>query len=323
MLDMRSSRRRVACFMIRPTLARMKQAIGTRIKNIRVNCQLIKQAMMTQARARSGSATTLPNSVLMPVPKRFHVVGEAGHQLAGALVAELVDIEMDDVAIEAIAQVEQRQIDDAANQRLLGEFKEAFDDDAADDQEDHPGQGAEAIGRQESVDVLARHLIPVQAAGRRAELGLPFGDVAIDVADFLFDVAIGGLALFQHLLPVEFLKLVLVVGDLPLDLANPRIHPLMRALLGVQQFEDGIDGGEVGPPQDGGAKGTEDGERDAAAVRPSMTESAEEIFHGTHESGARRIGERSIAARFRVLAQGAVPDKGESRPPPGRSRIVA
>ena len=62
--------------------------------------------------------------------QRLHVVGEAGDQLAGALVAELVDVEVDDVAIEAIAQVEQRQIDDAADERLLAELEEALDGDA-------------------------------------------------------------------------------------------------------------------------------------------------------------------------------------------------
>ena len=68
MLDIRSSSRRVARFMIRPTLVRMKAATGTRIRNISVSCQLMKQATTTQASARSGSATTLPNSILMPAP---------------------------------------------------------------------------------------------------------------------------------------------------------------------------------------------------------------------------------------------------------------
>ncbi len=68
MLDIRSSSRRVARFMTRPTRDRTKTAMGTRIRNMTVSCQLMKQAPTIQASARSGSATTLPNSVLMPVP---------------------------------------------------------------------------------------------------------------------------------------------------------------------------------------------------------------------------------------------------------------
>ena len=68
MLDIRSSRRRVARFMMRPTFDRMKAAIGTRMRNISVSCQLMRQAPMMQARARSGSATTLPISILTPAP---------------------------------------------------------------------------------------------------------------------------------------------------------------------------------------------------------------------------------------------------------------
>ena len=40
------------------------------------------------------------------------------------LVAELADVQVDDVAVEAVAQVEQRQVDDAADQRLLAELEE-------------------------------------------------------------------------------------------------------------------------------------------------------------------------------------------------------
>ena len=58
----------MARFMIRPTLVRMNNANGTRIRNSSVNCQLIQQAPTTQAKALSGSATTLPNNVFVPVP---------------------------------------------------------------------------------------------------------------------------------------------------------------------------------------------------------------------------------------------------------------
>ena len=59
---------RVARFMIRPTLVSTNKAIGTNTRKRRVNRQLIQQAPTTQAKARSGSATTLPNSVFVPVP---------------------------------------------------------------------------------------------------------------------------------------------------------------------------------------------------------------------------------------------------------------
>jgi hypothetical protein len=84
----------------------------------------------------------------------------------------------------------------------------------------------------------------------------------------------------------------------------------MRTILFVEQLQDGVDGGEIGPPQDGSAGGTEDGKDQAPAVRQSVTKGAEEIFHGTHEPKARRNA-GFVAARFRVLAQVSVTDKGE------------
>ncbi len=68
MLDIRSSSRRVARFMTRPTRDSTKTAIGTRIRNMSVSCQLMRQAPKTHASARSGSATTLPMSILTPAP---------------------------------------------------------------------------------------------------------------------------------------------------------------------------------------------------------------------------------------------------------------
>jgi hypothetical protein len=68
MFDMRSSWRRVARFITRPTLARMKPATGTSTSTTSVSCQLMKQAMTTQASALRGSATTLPNRVFRPLP---------------------------------------------------------------------------------------------------------------------------------------------------------------------------------------------------------------------------------------------------------------
>ena len=68
MLDIRSSNRRVARFIMRPTFVNRTTAIGTRIRNMSVSCQLMKQAPTMQASARSGSATTLPNSIFTPAP---------------------------------------------------------------------------------------------------------------------------------------------------------------------------------------------------------------------------------------------------------------
>ena len=127
MLDMRSSSRRVARFMIRPTLVRMKTATGTRTRNISVSCQLIQQATTTQAERLERLGDHLAEQRLDAGAQHLHVVGEAGHQLVRALLAELVDVQVDDVAVEAIAQVEQGQIDDAADQRFLPELEEALD----------------------------------------------------------------------------------------------------------------------------------------------------------------------------------------------------
>ncbi len=66
MLDIRSSSRRVARFISRPIRVRMNSAIGTRMRNMKVSCQLIQQAKATQPIARRGSATTLPKIVFWP-----------------------------------------------------------------------------------------------------------------------------------------------------------------------------------------------------------------------------------------------------------------
>ena len=64
----RSSSRLVACFMVRPILPSMNAAMGTMTKNSRVSRQLIMPANTTQVTTRSGSATSLPIKVLVPLP---------------------------------------------------------------------------------------------------------------------------------------------------------------------------------------------------------------------------------------------------------------
>ena len=58
----------MARFMRRPTRVRIKTAIGTNTRNMSVSCQQTQQAMTTHTSALSGSATTLPKSVLIPAP---------------------------------------------------------------------------------------------------------------------------------------------------------------------------------------------------------------------------------------------------------------
>ena len=64
---------------------------------------------------------------LEPVPQRLHVVRETGHQLAGSFFAEVVDIQVDHIAVKAVSQIEQGEIDHAADQRLLPELEDPAD----------------------------------------------------------------------------------------------------------------------------------------------------------------------------------------------------
>src|SRR5947209_7533447 len=67
-----------------------------------------------------------------PPLERFH--GEPCHEFMRALVAEVVDVEVNHIAIETIAQVVQGEVDDASNQRILPELEETADQYAGNDQ---------------------------------------------------------------------------------------------------------------------------------------------------------------------------------------------
>ena len=74
---------------------------------------------------------------------------------------------MNDVAVEAIAQVEERQVDDAADERFLKELENALEEDAGTDKADNEGQRQEAVVGQPAVNVLAANLqIPLPAPSR-------------------------------------------------------------------------------------------------------------------------------------------------------------
>src|SRR5262249_8962773 len=67
--------------------------------------------------------------------------------------------------------------------------------------------------------------------------------------------------------------------DLALDGGDAAVDPLVHRLAGVQQLQDGVDGGEVEPPEDRGAGGAEDGQEEAAPVGPGVPQGAEGGSH--------------------------------------------
>src|SRR5262249_29249644 len=72
---------------------------------------------------------------------------------------------------------------------------------------------------------------------------------------------------------LEAVNLFLLLGDTGVD-------PDVQALLGSQQFEDGVDGSEVESPEDGGQESAEDGENQALAVGQGVTQRAQKVLHG-------------------------------------------
>ena len=61
--------------------------------------------------------------------------------------AEVVDVEVNDLAIEAVAHVVQRHVDHAADQRFLPELEEALEKHGQDDQADDDRQRLEGVDR--------------------------------------------------------------------------------------------------------------------------------------------------------------------------------
>ncbi len=91
----------------------------------------------------------LAEESLEPVPQRLHVVRETGHQLARSLFAEVVDVEVDDIAVQAVPQVKKGEINDATDERFLPEFKKGAHEHAEHDDNHHPDQGFEGVAGKE------------------------------------------------------------------------------------------------------------------------------------------------------------------------------
>src|SRR5207302_4363768 len=82
--------------------------------------------------------------------QHLHVVGKSGHQLVGAVIAEIVDVEMNDIPIEPVAQIEKRKVDHAAYKRFLPKFEETFHGHGYYDQAQYAHERLERIGRQKT-----------------------------------------------------------------------------------------------------------------------------------------------------------------------------
>src|SRR5206468_2791778 len=82
----------------------------------------------------------------------FHVVGEVGQQAVRTFVVKVREVEVDDVPVKAIADVEERQVGDAADQRFLEELENAFECDAGHGPGEKPNQAFKAVFRQVTDD---------------------------------------------------------------------------------------------------------------------------------------------------------------------------
>src|SRR5579872_5252697 len=150
---------------------------------------------------------------------------------------------MDDIAVEAVAQVEQGEVADTADERLLGELEEALADDTDENEDDDVDEGEETVLRQEAVNVLAGDLVVIEVAAGRIEAGFGAEQVAVEVPFGFLDDSGPFLRLQFLLLGGGAVDVVLQALDLALEGIDASIDPLVGALSGVQQLEDGVDRG--------------------------------------------------------------------------------
>ena len=178
MLEVRSRSRRVARFISRPTFVSVKIAIGTEDEEQerQLPAHEARQDDTCQCPKRFGN--DLAKEGLGAVAQELDIVGEARHELVRAVLAEVVDVEVNDVAIEVIAEVEKQKVDDAANERILPELKTAFGSDCDYHENDQPSQGKEAIGRSEAREIVLADLKPVQSPACLRESPVKMGDAA-------------------------------------------------------------------------------------------------------------------------------------------------
>ena len=279
MFDMRSSSRRVALFMTRATRVRMKPAIGTRIRNIKVSCQLIHMATRMSTRRAQRLGDQLAEQRLEAGSQRFHVVGEAGHQFAGAVLAELIDVEMNGVAVEAIAEIKKRQIDDTADQRFLGELEETLDRRADDDEADEPHQRLIAVGRREFVDVLAADLMPVELVARKRLTVFQLGERTGHVTFLSFAVIAFRLLIQKSFVGAGLFDFGLQIFDFIFEEAYLFVDPILRTLFGMEELEDRVNRGKVEAPENGGEQGRHNRQHQPAAIGQGMAQGAQEVLH--------------------------------------------
>ena len=73
------------------------------------------------------------------------VVGEAGHELGGALVGEAGQIQLHGASEEEVAEVEEGELGDGGDEDVLGELEDAFDGDSGHDEGEEEAEGTEAV----------------------------------------------------------------------------------------------------------------------------------------------------------------------------------
>ena len=153
----------------------------------------------------------------------------------GALLAEMVDIEMNDVAIEALAKIKQRQVHHTANQSLLAKLEETFESDADHNETNNQRERFEAIVGQEFIDVLLGNQIQIQLSAGTGKPTFEFCQVAGQIANAL--IVAGGSAL-------DFLGDSihgnLVAADIFLGIVNFHLDPVVQGLLLSQTLQDRV-----------------------------------------------------------------------------------
>ena len=185
----------------------------------------------------------------------------------------MIDVEMNDFAIESSAQIEQRKIDDAANQRILAKFEPTTDGDRRQHHQDDAHQRLERIRRQIAGRVELAKSVKVL-------LGIEPIEIAVKARDAHGQGAQGLVALSRsrrRSLEVRlFQKRILFgfyVADYFFEFQNFFVCAGCQAAPVHEDFEHGLDARKREAPEQRSEKRANERKAQAAAIGPCIFQS--------------------------------------------------
>src|SRR5262249_38309056 len=152
-------------------------------------------------------------------------------------LAEMVDVEMNDVAIKALAKIKQRQIDYAADKGFLTELKEALERYPGHDETEDDREGLETTGWKQLINVLLSNEIEMELSAGR-------GHFAVKSRRFRRQLPLSLIVSLANLfdLFVDTVNGLLNAIDASLSFANFRFDPHLQAVPFSQALQHGVDG---------------------------------------------------------------------------------